>query len=387
VIQEMRNLTFVLQAEKKSIPSFDTWYSVWQDKMKNDEILKWLHNARTTVVHIKDLETASIAEATLLTYNSYPFARIKSSVIIPNQIILNDILKKDIEKSIRAEDKELLVLNIERRWIIPEFPDQDISDILAYCFKFFNEIVANLHEYLKAPFFECSQLQQETNFNPSDLPPCMGITNEIRNVKFKLATGERLSPSSGEIKLTPEIETKLRKRYKFLKEVKPVENDEKLDIEKHAEDLMEMAKKVLQRDGHHISIVFMFDENMNGLGISEIRAFDQSEKYVLMRELAKHVKQIGAKALIVINETWIRKLKTENGKIVKPKESDINKKEALTITAINNKGGCTFLEAQFKRGVFGNIFFKKTQRLKKYEPAFLNPILEVWGLPTYSTSP
>lgn len=41
-IQAMRNLTFALQAEKGSIgDEFENWYSEWQEKMKNDSLMKF----------------------------------------------------------------------------------------------------------------------------------------------------------------------------------------------------------------------------------------------------------------------------------------------------------------------------------------------------------
>src|SRR5664279_3760262 len=61
-IQDLRNVTFALQGEKRAVPDFDNWYRPWQDRMKADPVLKWLVDARNTVVKRGDLETASTAK-------------------------------------------------------------------------------------------------------------------------------------------------------------------------------------------------------------------------------------------------------------------------------------------------------------------------------------
>lgn len=45
-IQELRNVTFVLQNNKQGIENFDDWYNPWQDKMRKNQSLKWLVSAR-----------------------------------------------------------------------------------------------------------------------------------------------------------------------------------------------------------------------------------------------------------------------------------------------------------------------------------------------------
>src|ERR1019366_1298075 len=60
-IQAARNLTFALQKESQLIPGFTEWYPSWQDRMKSDPVMKWLHDSRTHIVHKGDLQTESRA--------------------------------------------------------------------------------------------------------------------------------------------------------------------------------------------------------------------------------------------------------------------------------------------------------------------------------------
>lgn len=46
-----RAITYTLQKEGKSIKGFGTWYANKQTEMKNDELLRFFHNARIDDVH------------------------------------------------------------------------------------------------------------------------------------------------------------------------------------------------------------------------------------------------------------------------------------------------------------------------------------------------
>lgn len=69
-IQALRNVTFAIQNEKHNIVNFETWYAEWQDRLKNDEIMRWLCDARTAIVHKKDLELHSSATVTIRCYET-----------------------------------------------------------------------------------------------------------------------------------------------------------------------------------------------------------------------------------------------------------------------------------------------------------------------------
>ena len=66
-IQALRNVTWILQSELKHSPGFDEWYGSWQEKMKKDDRMRWLVDARNKVVKQGDLKTFSVARAMLMT--------------------------------------------------------------------------------------------------------------------------------------------------------------------------------------------------------------------------------------------------------------------------------------------------------------------------------
>jgi len=63
-IQAFRSVTWVLQNQKRKVDGFDQWYAGWQQKMREDPILRWLVEARNKIEKQGDLETRSMLKLT-----------------------------------------------------------------------------------------------------------------------------------------------------------------------------------------------------------------------------------------------------------------------------------------------------------------------------------
>ena len=114
-IQELRNVTFVLQKQKVSIPDFDKWYGHWQKIMKDDSVLKWLVSARDKIVHEADLEIFSTLRVVVfLDYNISRGTEIEWNPLAKTPGIIKDIVKR-FNLPNPLPDKAVLTLN--RRWV------------------------------------------------------------------------------------------------------------------------------------------------------------------------------------------------------------------------------------------------------------------------------
>ncbi len=61
LIQGLRNVTFLLQSQKRDLPSFEDWYGEWQRAVKDDLVMRWVVSARNRIVKQSDLEMHSTA--------------------------------------------------------------------------------------------------------------------------------------------------------------------------------------------------------------------------------------------------------------------------------------------------------------------------------------
>src|SRR5436190_24073343 len=65
-VQTLRQITFILQNQKRRIPSFETWYGGWQERLRADPLLRWLVAARNKVEKQGDLEAESFVKAEII---------------------------------------------------------------------------------------------------------------------------------------------------------------------------------------------------------------------------------------------------------------------------------------------------------------------------------
>ena len=65
-IQTLRTVTFILQNKKQDIPEFETWYGVWQEKLRADTLMLWMVDARNKIEKQGDLEVHSFVRAEIV---------------------------------------------------------------------------------------------------------------------------------------------------------------------------------------------------------------------------------------------------------------------------------------------------------------------------------
>jgi hypothetical protein len=202
LIQALRNVTFVLQKEKAAIPDFDSWYAGWQETMKQDEVMRWSHQARTVVVHKGDLETYSTATAAVQASWDVPETRtFEVPPLVPTLAVAAKILvEEDIPEDIRKQG----ILTVERRWVANDLPELEILDALAHCFGILSLLIADAHRQAGAPMHPLALSGHAAEIvvpgDPSGRPPCMIAPQALRTVSVHLETNEIIEggfPSRG----------------------------------------------------------------------------------------------------------------------------------------------------------------------------------------------
>lgn len=371
-IQTLRNLTFALQAEKTNIPEFDTWYLKWQAKMKDDSILKWLNAARVTIVHKGDLETKSVAKVKL---QSYLDLNEKEISIEPNYSDreIYFYLKNQGFLNIPPKIRDDLILEIERRWIVKEIPDVEILDSLAHVFRFLYNLVADAHLQAGYSIDLCKIVDNihKKKIAREEKIECMTQSAEFRIKRVVLKDFGERKYDSQQVSVEPCIAQHAAEKYKLRR--KEVNSKFSIDDpDKFAIVLLTQAKNVLQTDGYHKHVIFLFKDN-SPVGIYNIRPEDRSDKYLLWRQLAREVEKEQVNAIISINEAWVTQINTNPRTTLI--EQDI-RKEALLVTVVTNKGHCKTFVTKFKRK-YNKIKFNATT-IDRGEHNFLRPVINVW---------
>lgn len=376
-IEALRNVTFMLQKEKSAVPSFDEWYGERQAEMKADVIMKWLQKARTTVVHESDLRTHSTAHATV--HNNLTLARLKVelSPLVSTPLATMFIAAKLPEPF--ASNRQDLVLSVERRWSVPELPDRELLDALAYAYGVLSQIVRAAHERAGAPYDQRSPHEKPVTV-PDGRLPCMITTAEDRTARVTLADYQLLIPRTGEVQYDPSIGEKAAKRYS-LTESDSLRTfpDDPLAL---AETLIPTAKRVLAKDKYHDRFAFL--RTPSGWQIVQLAAQDRPEKYALAQRLAQIVQRYQADAVVEIGEVWRSLLEKTESERTPNRASD--RHEALIVSVASSQGSCRMIIAPFRRTILGRIKFYETEVTESVVPYWLASVFEVWNLPLPSVS-
>lgn len=132
-IQALRNVTFILQSEKHEFSNFDDWYEPWQERLKANPILKWLKDARNTIVKQGELETNSTAVVKLVTWRDHVLAELSVPPDMAPSLIIRNVPVVELVKNIHIPPGDLknAALVIERRWTVSDLESWEILEALV----------------------------------------------------------------------------------------------------------------------------------------------------------------------------------------------------------------------------------------------------------------
>lgn len=381
-IQAIRNLTFALQAESKASEGFNEWYLVWQDKMKNDSIMKWLNDARVSIVHQRDLETKSLARVRIHAYYDlaefelevYPFLRPES--------IVKYAKEKLVEKraNIPANQISDCVAVVERKWVANDLPDWELLNVIKYAYYFLYDLVRDAHVMQGADLLGCS-IQDNLHAQSCDEIStgrllCMEeyaqkirtdrvLLSDFSTVKIKRLAVKR---DEGQIK-------KAIKRYSL----KPsliggmINNT---DFLSYAENLYKVALEVLKRDKYHGALFFTHIPE-KGWQIHSANAEDKTHKFLIMQNLAEYVRETKCDCIIDIHEIWVTNDVESIKKGLQVSET-IDRREALQVSVFSLTNLQRVFVTFFRRNIFGNIILEESIIYDDAVHNYLAPIQNVW---------
>jgi hypothetical protein len=387
-LQALRNVTWVLQKEHDLVPDFESWYPDWQQKMKDDPIMRWLVKSRNRVVKSSDLDLLSTATMRVaIAYSDIADVVARS---LPGG---GQEIRKSIPLEARPSEyfkyigeippgawKHGSVL-IERRWVDKALPDWELLDALAHCYGTLSQLLDDAHRrvgdecHVAVASPDGPKVLEKIPSHEGRLP-CMVTTLEARTRQYSISDGALLQKVNQDVNLegVPPIAT-LKRRYRL---------DEFVDVRKVEKSIMELvdpllaqAKKFLQKDKYHIFIAFLF-KGLECVGANSVQFRDRATKFAYSRELAARVARDGITGLITIGEIWQSKVVLDEDGVVLPAAEVPDRREALEVYAEDSSGRYVMKVAFFHRR-FGRIVFdEEVENTESAENNFMAPIREAW---------
>ncbi|ACL63384.1 hypothetical protein A2cp1_0023 [Anaeromyxobacter dehalogenans 2CP-1] len=374
-IQELRNVTFVLQKERFSAPGFDEWYAAWRKRLGESDAARWIVDLRNKVVKEGDLDTASLVHVRLL--RGY----VEAGEFVPFEGPPTASCK-EIAVAIAAtaphEVREDGILVVERRWELPDLPGRELLEALASVYGLLSALVSDAHVVAggsECGLIECDKSAGYAQEFLAGRPACMSASQEARTSVVDLKRGRFYVPRTRTIKKgTKKDLERLRAKYESKSAAPPDwKRIKDLPLRDQARHLHEVGVQLLRADGYLVHTFHLLRDGKLVRFIGVPRPDEKTDLHVLMwQAIRPEVERTRADALISSNEIWLGTGKSG----VRPAE-DPNRREAVHTVAADKSGVRFALTTLFRREPTGIILERVSEEEQALIP-FLEAVFDCW---------
>ena len=395
-IQALRNVTFAVQSEKGVFDAFEAWYTPWQARLMASSVSKWVKDARNLVVKQGDLEAASTADVRLLTWQDDMLAQIPIIPGTSSEVLLNNIRMWELIASATTPSGDLsdAVLEIERRWNLPDLQNREVLDTLGAAYGLLSDLVLDAHAHLGR--MDCIQQASphplfRATHHRSGTIPCMTANSELRKERFNLATHIQMIPDQSSSPVDGPSLAAAAKRYGMGLDDRAMPWQQ-ADPVLVAERIMYWSKRMLQKD-RSVARTMSVRDGAGKWHQAALIASTRAEKHVLIRLVAQFVEQTGADAIIDVCELWMLPQEASEGLTdvneLHKRKNVSGRGEAVQVMVATREGVLRAYITPFSRGVLGGIKLEATQILDQGHATalYLHPVFKVWASHGYLTRP
>ncbi|TDD39045.1 hypothetical protein E1287_04360 [Actinomadura sp. KC06] len=375
LIQNLRNVTWLLQKQRSVLPDFANWYGEWQKSVSADSIMKWIVKARNRIVKEADLDLFSQAKAHL---SLDWLQEYEATYTLPPRYTTHDIMMHMLaRKPLAVHDG---MLTVERRWVDRLLPDCELLDATAHAYGQLVDVIRTAHH--KSEVGKCTlppRNRECLDGGFAAIPECMLMKDNSRRLTVNLESGEEIIEDDYIQSLDEELGERARQRYGDF----TVHGDA---IER-VPTVLEMARRMLTVDKSLATAAWLLRGDRM-VGLMALQFYDQASKRLAMYKLAEHVARKRADGVLLICEAWIAAAEPgEDLRTGRPKPAGErpNRQEAVDVTGITRDGRHSHMLCLFTREESGEISFSPAVEDPSGTPNFLEPVKRVWEKLSSST--
>ena len=374
MIRTLRTVTFILQSNKRLIPDFDLWYRQWQERFAADPLMVWMKDARNKIEKQGDLEARSFVRAEIIAsyLDEGPRVDVPAELFQSPADLVNSIPNEDLREHIEKNG----ALRIQRRWVENTLPDHELLDATATAYGRMADLVADAHRQAELPAPRTIDTDTGEEYPPGrgGRLPCMVGHGESRTLDFSLRDGSHLRLVVEPLTVDPSKVPELKERYGLRPDDIFSGSGE---MENELRTLFGSARVMTEKDGYHITIVFLFRKGKL-VSLMPTAPESQSEKYLIMRHIAHEVERLGSDAVILISEAWRAKHDPARP-YLRPADAP-DREELLGATLVRKEGVPIQLSAKFNR-IDGAVKLEETVEERDGAHFMYAPLYEVWDRP------
>jgi hypothetical protein len=374
LLQAARSVTWVLQQEMRHDEGFEEWYGAWQEKMRADERMRWLVEARNTVEKQGDLDLHSIATVRVLA-GAYTGPDVEYEV--PAQLGPAEIAAAVEVRELPTEIRESGLLEVERRWTVPERPEEEVLDLLAHAYGVLAALMIDAHARRGARMqtfgAEDHAGRHRRVPHPTGRLDCMIVGREQRIARWHLGHEELVEIETRTLANVGPEKEEARSRYDFTDWPKSSPGE---DLERRAEVWHQWGRRFLERDRGHRTIASLFSPGTHTL--IDVTPDDDQAKRANLAQLALEVDRLGADSLIFTTEAWFAiDVPADDPRHGVRARDRTDRKDTLVTYGIARDGTAVTIASDYEL-VKGEPELGEPYRLDADPRQSFRPVLEVW---------
>lgn len=378
LIQNLRNVTFILQKELSGYPKFQKWYLQQQNEMKKNDTLRWLVDARNHVVKEGDLKKKSFATVRLKNNFDQNIFTMNFDPSISTQNIAEDFFKNASLK-IPENLLEQTIIEVERIWVVDEYPNAEIIDVLIYCLSILTDLVYKAHEEVA----DKNALLCKQNVYINALDNFMVVLhNKIKRgriTRINYKTGDIYKTLTSVVMDRPDknLLVQAEKKYGDIKKFSALLDSSGNNIPfNNLPYHLEMAKHLFANDGFLVPMAFLYFKDRPPIHII-LELEDPATKYLIFEHLAEKVDETNCEAVVIIAEAWGGDMPTKNKDYIPAYKQQKN--EFIWIVAATPQKTETYV-IDIIKNIDGKSLLKEEKRLDDSECYMLSRIYDNWRL-------
>jgi len=353
--------------------------------MKQDPIMKWIHNSRTIITKQGDLEINSTVLTTVCTYEKRVVFSLKCDSFSTTRETIKKVFLANLPPTIKSMFKNGL-LRIERNWVTKDFPDKNVFSLLFYGYKFLLTMVVDLHSKMALDFYMCEHTIWNDiifdNFEEEDFQEYKEIWVDLESNKI-LKRYTPITTNKNNIK-NKQRQLGLDKRYPKIKELNEKYKLQNMGINfpfNHLDFDLEISKYFMRIDGGLAPKISFFKDNAI-VDSWILDAQNKKEKYLLWHKIADFVLEKHITAINVQTECWLIN-KDDEEEYLSGLPTSHRKKEQIIVMAVTPEK-TIIRSVLFRKNLFRKFVFGKETKVEIYkkdirtQASILLPVYEAW---------
>jgi hypothetical protein len=372
LVPNLRNVTWLLQKQKKELAGFDQWYPRFQQQSGNSEIMRWVVKSRNRITKEADLELHS--ELQIVWQQNWLQRVLGASAKFPPRMSVREILD-DVVRRYRPPGG---TVTVRRRWVDAALPEWELLDATGEAYAQLAALLAEGHRAAGVQVCDLSAREEEcvtAHLSSSGTRPhCMLVAKDDLEAHFDVLKGVQIESYNLTIERDKDGTRLATERYGQQPEPHP--GDPIASVPWH----MANARRLMEKDGFHTMFVFLYrGETMVQFGHLDFDS--QGTKILSFEKLANQVNALKADGVVVTSESWFAKpTRTEQklGTVLIPPRDRLDRLEALTVYAATRDGRRAGQMSLVTRGPARQTTCSDPQDAEYAVEHTLAPVLRMW---------